>query len=310
MFTREKAASIKTARVQQRTTSKKSDDGSSVILSKSKVISKISHIPQRTEPDRNAALDDRETTEKGPSAQARNAPPLSSPTRHTGADDQQALWNKKLQEARTFLRSPSPYTGYSFTRRHRLIQKLLHKLSKQKEGSFDEGLYDDVQSWLEKRASETEPERQWDFLKSKSENHEVHDSTAMNDASHSPASQQAEATRGDQAESYHNYPQSPAQQDEGDMLDSDESTSSEESTAGEPQLLLAETAQLQHLMSNQIEKDLSEEAYKPTMPTTIKFALPQAPRSAIEEIKGMCLIDLCFGGYAEIVICRLSRCRD
>ena len=76
--------------------------------------------------------------------------------------------------------------GYSFVRRHQLIQKFLHKLSKQKEGCFDEKLYDDVQSWLDKRAPETEPERQWDFLESGSENLEEHDSTAMDDVSHTP----------------------------------------------------------------------------------------------------------------------------
>ena len=84
----------------------------------------------------------------------------------------------------------------------------------------------------------------------------------------------------------HKRVQSRAQQDEGDMLDPNASTSSEEGAAGEPQLLLTETVQLQHIMSNQIEEDLSEEGYKPTVPMTVKFALPKPSPSAVEEIEG------------------------
>ncbi|KAL6716740.1 hypothetical protein ACLMJK_006308 [Lecanora helva] len=211
-----------------------------------------------------------------------------------------ATLNAKLRQALSFLRSPSPYNGYSFILRYNNIQTFLKLLSRMKYGSFDEKLYDEVQAWLKKRASMAEPERQWDFLL-EDEGEEVEGD--------GEGSKLVEEMPEDRQWPFDNPPPGAEDGELLESLDEDVSLSMDLSPASATpstifpntnphfptpnrKFLLAETSHLQTLFSDQIERDLLEDhlkpgdCIKPTVPAEVKFALPKPGKEVLEAVKG------------------------
>lgn len=213
------------------------------------------------------AVENMGSSPNNPSGRGTDEARPASPLKDALANPHQATLNNKLCQARDFLRSPSPYMGYSFALRHRSILEFLHNLSEKEAGYFDQDLYDDVQSWLDVRAPQTDPERQWDFLEMADRN----DKGSGDPLQHTSLIES-----------------------EGDGFESD-GESSGEGIINEVhnQFFFGETTHLQTLMSNQIERDLAGDTFKLAMPLTTKFALPKAPWETIEEIQGSGLAPSC-----------------
>ena len=77
--------------------------------------------------------------------------PTSSPASSVAKSHQRTLNDQRLHQARDFLRDPAPLDAQDFAKRHEAIQAFLLDLESEEE-DFDEGLFDDVQSWLHIRS--------------------------------------------------------------------------------------------------------------------------------------------------------------
>ena len=121
-------------------------------------------------PDDLYADDGTDTTEPNTddeSDQEQDISPLTTVPKIVPGKSRQETLNEKLERYRDFLRSPGPNDiGYSFLLEYRRIQKFHKRLAGQESGNYDQGLFDEVQSWLENRHHLTVPARQYDFLDS------------------------------------------------------------------------------------------------------------------------------------------------
>ena len=248
MFGKDRWSLADTPRSRNLSTSEESNDGSSAIFARKSV----TRESMRRATPRN--FDDKpprckETSLDYPSDQDQQDF-VASTGRHAPEKSREEHWNKRLQQARHFLRDPAPHIGHDFTIRHQTIQDFLRALANENQ-AFDQDTYDDVQSWLNVRSPETKPAHQRGFQR-------------LGDipTSCSPCSSDTSSTTESNLES-----------DRDDRR---------------VQFLFGETNHLQKLMSDQIERDLTEDSsdFRAAIPLTRKFALPKAPQSIVEEFQG------------------------